>query len=212
MKDLIRKGAEKLEIEISEDQISNFISFYDEINRWGKKINLTALLNDKDKLIEELFLDSIAPIKIIGEGDNKGISLLDIGSGGGFPGIPIKIINRSINVTLSDSIEKKVFFMRNVIRALSLDKIEAANVKYDEDGAAGLDKAAYDFAISKAVASVDKLGIWAAPHLKEGGRLICMKSASEGLIKINGYKEPEYFLYTLPLSGIKRQLIVYKKT
>ena len=212
MKSLIKKGANKLGIEISEAQISDLIVLYNEINKWGKKINLTALLNDKEKLVEELFLDSMAPLKIIGEpGMTKDTSLLDIGSGGGFPGIPIKIVNRSLNITLSDSIEKKVFFMRHIIRTLSLDKIEAANVKYDQDGAAELDKCRYDFAISKAVASIDKLGIWAAPHLKEGGRLICMKSASEALIKLNGYKEPEYFPYTLPLSGIKRKLIIYEK-
>lgn len=211
MKNLIRKGAEKLEIEISEDQITDFISLYDEINKWGKKINITALLGNKEKLVEELFLDSITPIKIIGEGDNKGISLLDIGSGGGFPGIPIKIVKPSIKATLSDSIEKKVFFIRHVIRALSLDKIEAVNVKYGLDGAVGVDKGIYDFAISKAVASVDKLGIWAAPHLKKGGRLICMKSASETLITLSGYKEPEYSLYTLPLSDRERKLIIYEK-
>ncbi len=212
MKSLIKKGANKLGIEISEDQISDLIILYNEINKWGKKINLTALLNDKERLVEELFLDSMVPLKVIGEpGMTKDISLLDIGSGGGFPGIPIKIVNRSLNITLSDSIEKKVFFMRHIIRTLSLDKIEAANVKYDQDGAAELDKYRYDFAISKAVASIDKLGIWAAPHLKEGGRLICMKSADEALIKLNGYKEPEYFPYTLPLSGIKRKLIIYEK-
>ena len=212
MKSLIKKGANKLGIEISEDQINDLITLYDEINKWGKKINLTALLNDKQKLVEELFLDSMVPLKVIGElGMTKDISLLDIGSGGGFPGIPIKIVNRSINVTLSDSIEKKVFFMRHIIRTLSLDKIEAANVKYDQDGAAELDKYRYDFAISKAVASIDKLGIWAAPHLKEGARLICMKSAREAPIKLNGYKNPEYFPYTLPLSGIKRKLIIYEK-
>ena len=211
MKSLIRKGASKLGIEISEKQIGDLIVLYNEINRWGKKINLTALLNDKERLVEELFLDSMIPLRVIGEGDNKDISLLDIGSGGGFPSIPIKIVNRSINITLSDSVEKKVFFMRHIIRTLSLDQIEAVNVKYDQDGAPGLDKNMYDYAISKAVASVDKLGIWAVPHLKEGGRLVCMKSESEALINLNGYKEPEYFAYTLPLSGIKRKLIIYEK-
>ncbi|MDT8317507.1 MAG: 16S rRNA (guanine(527)-N(7))-methyltransferase RsmG [bacterium] len=211
MKDLIRKGADGLETEISEEQISDFITFYDEINKWGKKINLTALLNNKEKLVEELFLDSMAPLKIMEGTGNEDITLLDIGSGGGFPGIPIKIINRSIIVTLSDSIEKKVFFMRNVIRALSLDKTVAANVKYGEAGAPGLNKLFFDFAVSKAVATADKLGIWAAPHLKKNGRLICMKSEGEALIRLNGYREPESFPYTLPLSGIKRKLIVYVK-
>ena len=213
MKSLIKKGAVKLGIEISGDQVGDFIVLYNEINKWGKKINLTALLNDKERLVEELFLDSMAPLKVIGEGEaTKGSSLLDIGSGGGFPGIPIKIVNRSLSVTLSDSIEKKVFFMRHIIRTLSLKNIEAANVKYDQDGAAELDKYRYDFAISKAVASIDKLGIWAAPHLKEGGRLICMKSASEVIIELHSYKKPECFHYTLPLSGIKRKLIIYEKT
>ena len=212
MKSLIKKGASKLGIEISEDQISDFIFFYDELNKWGKKINLTALLNDKTKLVEELFLDSIVPLRIIGKGEaSKDISLLDIGSGGGFPSMPIKIMNRSLNITLSDSISKKVFFMRHIIRTLSLDKIEAVNVKYGQDGAADLDKNTYDYAISKAVASIDKLGLWASPHLKEGGRLICMKGENEALIKLDGYKKPEYFPYTLPLSGIKRKLIIYEK-
>ena len=212
MKDLIRKGAEGLGFAISEVQISDFISFFEEINRWGRKINLTALLNERERLVEELFLDSMVPLNIIGKGSNPDISLLDIGSGGGFPGLPIKIMNRSINITLSDSVEKKVFFMRHVIRSLSLDGIVAANVKYGEDGAAGIDKLVYDFAVSKAVASVDKLGPWAEPHLKKGGSLICMKSADDALINLSGYDEPSCFNYSLPLSGIKRKLIVYKKT
>ena len=78
MKDLIRKGAEGLGFAISEVQISDFISFFEEINRWGRKINLTALLNERERLVEELFLDSMVPLNIIGKGANPDISLLDI--------------------------------------------------------------------------------------------------------------------------------------
>ena len=216
MRTFINSGAQKLGINLSDEQLSDFENFYDEINKWGRKINITALIGNREKLLEELFLDSIGPIKFINEIAAKKktgeICLLDIGSGGGFPGIPIKIAKPSIHVTLSDSIEKKVFFMRNVIRALSLEKISALNVKYEDNGAAGLDKSAFDFAISKAVAPIDTLGRWAGPHLKDGGRLICMKGPSEEMVLLSGYKNPESAYYTLPLSGIKRRLIIYEKT
>ena len=211
MRELLKSGSEELGIPLSKEQVNSFSLFYGELEKWGRRINLTALLDDERRLVEELFLDSLAPLVIIREEGRGGDTLLDIGSGGGFPGIPIKIAEPNLKVTLTDSVEKKVLFQRNAIRALSLTDIEASHTRFDDSGSKDVGRESFDWALSKAVADIETLGIWAWPHLKKGGRLTCMKGGAEEAVSIDGYNTPRIHPYTLPLSGIKRRLIIYEK-
>ncbi|MBE9502876.1 MAG: 16S rRNA (guanine(527)-N(7))-methyltransferase RsmG [Proteobacteria bacterium] len=211
MKELLNRGATSMGLTLSCEQINAFILYYDELKKWSSKINISALVDNEKKVVCELFLDSLAPLLVIGKENCHERHLLDVGSGGGFPGIPIKIAFPALNVTLCDSIEKKVFFMRNVIRKLSLTGIEAITCKFNDLGSTAIEKASYGWAISKAVTDIETFALWAAPHLKKGGILICMKGPKEEAIELKNYSSPEKINYTLPLLNLKRRLYLYQK-
>ena len=211
MRELLKSGAASMGLTLSLEQINAFMVYYDELKKWGSKINISALLDNEQKLIDELFLDSLAPLLVIGEGNSNERRLLDIGSGGGFPGIPMKIAFPSLNVTLCDSIEKKVFFMRSVIRKLSLTGIEAIACKFNHLGSTAIEKSSYDWVVFKAVTDIETMSTWSASHLKKGGMLVCMKGPKEEAIELNNFSHPEQVNYILPLSGLKRRLYLYRK-
>ena len=118
----LQKDALLFGIELNESQLSQFYTYYKMLIEWNEKINLTAI-TDFDEVLKKHFLDSIAIGRIISQGDS--VSILDIGTGAGFPGIPIKIAFPNIDITLIDSLNKRVIFLNEVITALSLTKIEA---------------------------------------------------------------------------------------
>ena len=211
MRELLKSGAASMGFMLSLEQINAFILYYDELKKWGSKINISALVENKKKVADELFLDSLAPLLVMGKENNNDRRMLDIGAGGGFPGIPVKIALPVLNVTLCDSIEKKVFFMRSVIRKLSLTGIEAIACKFNRLGSTGIEKSSYDWVISKAVTDIETMSNWSAPHLKKGGILICMKGPKEEAIELKSFSVPEQVCYTLPLSGLKRRLYLYHK-
>lgn len=204
-------GANTIGIKVRKDEAQSFETYYKELIKWGSKINVTALLDSKKKIFEELFLDSLAPLLVINRDDNPSGSLLDIGSGGGFPGIPIKIATSSLDVTLCDSIEKKVFFMRNIIRKLNLSQIEALVTKFDDNGSQEAKINHFDWVVSKAVTDIETLGQWARPHLKQKGSLVCMKGPKEEAINLSGFSSPQIINYMLPYSNRKRRLYLYLK-
>ncbi|MGH7908441.1 MAG: 16S rRNA (guanine(527)-N(7))-methyltransferase RsmG, partial [Thermodesulfobacteriota bacterium] len=116
------------------------------------------------------FLDSITTLPFISEGSK----VLDIGSGAGFPGIPLRIVRPSLEVILLDSVQKKVFFMRDVIRKLGLREMKAIWGRA-EDISNGISRAYFDFVVTRAVGRVDEILKLAKPYLKEGGKIILMR-------------------------------------
>ena len=209
--DILNSGSKELGISLSSKQFKDFTLLFDEINKWGTKINITALLKDKERLVEELFIDSMAPLLYMRGRDLSDTKLLDIGSGGGFPGIPLQIAEPALKVTLSDSIEKKVFFIRHVIRKLGLKTAEAHCVRFGSPYLPSLDLNVFDWATSKAVTNILELSTWALPYLKRGGKLICLKSPMEAPSVLPGYKDKEEYAYYLPFNRISRQLFIYEK-
>lgn len=207
----IISGAGELGVKLSMEQASFFELYLGELKKWGAKMNLTGLLGDDSKIVEELFLDSLAPLEtILGKG-GAGLSLLDIGSGAGFPGIPLKIAAPELNVVLADGLEKRILFLRHIIRSLKLEKIDAIKTRFTGEGSREIGEGSFDFVIAKAVADTGLLGRWARPHLKSGGWLVCMKGpGEEGSIE-EGYDAPEKTVYILPFSGVKRYLYLYRK-
>lgn len=171
-KEVINFFNEKLKennIKISEDQMNNFILYMDNLIEWNKKINLTAIKEEKDIIVKH-FIDSILIEKeVIG---NK---LIDIGSGAGFPGIPLKIVRNDIDVTLIDSVNKKVLFMQDSIEKLKLDNIVAIHCRAEDYAHNKEYREAFDVATSRAVANMSTLVEYTLPFVKVGGKCICMK-------------------------------------
>lgn len=156
-------------ITISDDQMNNFILYMDNLIEWNKKINLTAIKEKKDIIVKH-FIDSILIEKEITE--NK---VIDIGSGAGFPGIPLKIIRNDLDVTLIDSVNKKILFMQDSIEKLNLKNIVAIHCRAEEYAHNAVYREAFDVATSRAVANMSTLVEYMLPFVKIGGKCICMK-------------------------------------
>ena len=172
VRELLINGADELGIELTGHQTELFLDYLDCIKFWNKKINLTGS-KDQSHLVINHFLDSISIFPFISENSK----LLDIGSGAGFPGIPLKIVMPSLEVTLVDSVEKKVFFMREVIRMLGLQKTHAIFGRAEDIGN-GVARGYFDFVVSRGVGKVEKLLRLGAPYLGEGGKMLLMRGKS----------------------------------
>lgn len=210
--EIIKKGLNLSGLALSHQKIESLVTFSMELKKWGSRMNLSSLINNDEALVEELFIDSLASTVIFKNALVKDSSLIDIGSGGGFPGIPLKIANPSMNILLSDSKTKKIFFLNHVIRSLSLDGIEAKKVRFDDNCSNPVLEKKFDWAIAKAVADTNRLSAWAGHVLKKEGKLIIMKGIKEKEGKsCKDYSGPEKISYFLPFSRIERFLYVYTK-
>ena len=167
---VIYDGAKDLEIQIDRGKIDQFGIHAFELIKWTRKTNLTAI-SDPLEIAVKHFLDSIAPVPII----PPDISLLDIGSGGGFPGIPLKIMIPSLSVTLIDASRKKVSFLKRVIRMLGLDNIEACHVRAEDLPRDCIFNNTYDVIVSRALSSIADFVQMSLPLLAKDGFIIAMK-------------------------------------
>ena len=165
-------GARMLGIEIDEGVSAAFSIHACELINWNRKINLTAITNPRDIAIKH-FLDSLAPAGFIPDRAR----LLDIGSGGGFPGIPLKILKPSISVLLIDGVRKKVNFLKHVLRTLSLENIKALQIRAENLLKNPECANSFDVIISRALSDLEPFVKNALPLLAKQGTIIAMKGA-----------------------------------
>ena len=158
------------DIEIDDSQIRQFTIYAFELIKWTRKINITAI-TDPAEIVSKHFLDSLAPAQFIAHH----ATLLDIGSGGGFPGIPLKVIRNGLSVTLIDASRKKVSFLKHIIRTLKLDNIEARHIRAEELAKNPDYANRFDVIISRALSSLEYFVRLALPLLAEGGAIIALK-------------------------------------
>lgn len=167
------KGLEELHIQFTEEQVQQFIKYYEMLVEKNKVMNLTAI-TEFDEVIEKHFLDSLSLIKVYDL--KKDISVLDMGTGAGFPGIPLKIAFPELKVTLADSLNKRILFLQEVIDELHLEKIEAVHARAEELGKNKAYREMYDLVVSRAVANLSSLEEYCVPFVKIGGNFISYKS------------------------------------
>lgn len=210
------KGSNEMGIELDDKQKSQFETFKSLLKEWNEKINITAITDDVEVDIKH-FLDSISVFK-----SNKvfaGKSIIDIGTGGGFPGIPIKIIEPSCDVTLFDSLNKRLIFLDEVIDKLGLEGIRTVHGRAEEFGRKEDYRECFDIATSRAVASLDTLCEYSLPFVKKGGYFIAMKGPevdeeierSERAIKLLGGHIEDRVEISLPFSDRSHNLLIIKK-
>lgn len=160
-------------IEINEEQIKSFEKYMNLLLEWNEKINLTAI-TQPDEVKLKHFVDSLTVLKYINDDDK----VIDIGTGAGFPGIPLKIMKENTKITLLDSLNKRINFLNIVIETLNLRNIQAIHGRAEEIARNKLYREKYDVAVSRAVANLSTLTEYMLPFVKVGGKCICMKGAN----------------------------------
>lgn len=209
-------GVEKLDIDLNNSQFDSFKSYKKLLKEWNEKIDITTITDDVEIDIKH-FLDSLTAVETdLFEGKK---SIIDVGTGGGFPGLPLKIYNGELRVTLLDSLNKRINFLNEVISDLELKDIEAIHGRAEELGRREDYREQYDVCVSRAVASLDTLVEYCMPFVKPGGYFVSMKGpepeveiekAKKG-IQILGGKIVDTKIFTVPESNIEHSLIVIKK-
>lgn len=214
--DILLKGIDNLDLKLTEKDKKRFSNYKELLKEWNEKINITTITEDNEIDIKH-FLDSLTCLSLdLFEGDK---TVIDIGTGGGFPGIPLKIMKENLDITLLDSLNKRIIFLNEVIENLGLKKIKAVHGRAEELSRQGEYREKFSIAISRAVASLDTLSEYALPFVKVGGHFIAMKGPdieeelklSENAIKLLGGNVVETKIITLPQSDIVHSLIVIEK-
>lgn len=201
-------------IEISEEQIEKFNKYMSLLLEWNEKINLTAITQPEDVKLKH-FIDSLTALKYIKDNDK----IIDIGTGAGFPGIPIKIMRENTDITLLDSLNKRINFLNIVIENLKLKNIQALHGRAEEIARNKLYREKYDIAISRAVANLSTLSEYMLPFIRVGGKCICMKGANvnkeleeaQNAIKELGGEIEKVDNFYLSNKDNERNIVVIKK-
>lgn len=213
MQDLKEK-AKKMKIELSNQQLEQFYLYMNLLLEWNEKINLTTIV-EPNEIILKHFIDSITLISYL----NNTQSILDVGTGAGFPGIPLAILEKNKNFILMDSLNKRINFLQEIIQKLALTKVQAIHGRAEELGKEEEYREHYDLVTSRAVAKLNILLEYMLPFVKVGGRCICMKSQeieeelkeAKKAIEVLGGKLEKVEEIHLPESDIKRKIVVIKK-
>lgn len=204
----------QIEIALTEEQVRQFYDYMNLLLEWNEKINLTAI-TEPEEIILKHFVDSMTIAPYL----KKCKNFVDVGTGAGFPGIPIKILMPDIKITLVDSLQKRILFLQNVIEKLNLTQIETIHARAEEFGKNIKFRESFDIATSRAVANLSVLSEYLIPLVKLNGKCICMKGAQvkdevEGAkkaIQILGGKLVEENEFCLPNTDMGRTILIIDK-
>lgn len=202
---------------LTEQQMKAFDIFEAELMSWNEKFNLTAI-RDADGIRIKHFLDSLTCLQVMKPLHNERI--IDVGTGAGFPGIPLKIIYPGLKLTLVESVGKKAGFCKHMVETLHLENVDVLTLRAEEVGRLPNHRAQYDWALARAVASLPILSEYLVPLLKIGGHMLAQKGesahaeaqASENALKLLGAQLQMIEKITLPGVVDERFLVEVKKT
>lgn len=216
-KEILKSGLLELGYTLSKKEEQDFGIFSNLLVEWNEKMNLTSI-TDPDGISIKHFLDSVAPIFKTEIPQNS--KIIDIGTGAGFPGVPIKIIRRDLDFTYLDSLNKRITFLKEVSKNLEFEKAEFLHGRAEEAGQNKNMRGKFDFAVSRAVAPLKILSEYAVPLLKIGGRFLAFKSFeiedevndAKSMIGTLGAKIIEIKEVKIPNSDLIRKIVIIEKT
>ena len=214
--DILRQGIKDLGIEVNDQMVSDLKTYREILVDWNQKMNLTGIEEEKEVFIK-YFLDSISAVS---NGYIKdGISLIDVGTGAGFPGLPLKICLQNIKLTLLDSLNKRINFLQEVSNTVNLKDVEFIHGRAEDFGKNSDYREQYDVATARAVAGLPILMEFCVPFVKVGGYFVCLKGPNANLeleeskiaMDILGLEFVEKIDIELPNEELKHNILVFKK-
>jgi len=214
--DALRRGADELGVKLSSGQLAAFASYVRELLEWNRRFNLTAI-TDPVQVATHHLVDSLTCLKAIAEDD--AISVVDVGSGAGLPGIPLKIVRPRWHMLLLDSLRKRVGFLGHVVGVLGLSNVDCVHLRAEDAGRSPAHRERYQLAVARAVADMRVLAELCLPLVKPGGRFLAMKGPrgleelgeAERAIWALGGGNARAIELPLPLTDERRVLILVDK-
>ena len=214
--DILKSGAHEYGLELSDDTIDAFVTYYEYLKDVNRVMNLTAI-TDAGEAARLHFLDSLSLLQIASFKDK---SIIDIGSGAGFPGIPIKLAETSASLTLLDAQSKRVGFLESLCRKMNLTDVVCVHARAEEASYGEQLRDSFDYAVSRAVARLNILCELCLPFVKPGGQFISMKGTdseeeiaqAENAAKILGANIEKSVDYTIPGTDVLHRAIIIRKT
>lgn len=205
---------QEIKLELTDNQIKNFYDFMNLLIEKNKVMNLTGITEPKEVILKH-FIDSLTILKYI----DKNSTVIDVGTGAGFPGLPLKIADEFLEMTLLDSLNKRINFLNEVIENTQLNNIDTIHGRAEDFGKDIKYREKYDIVTSRAVASLNILLEYMLPFVKIGGKCICMKGSNcddeienaKNAIKILGGEIEKIEKFNLPNSDNNRTILIIKK-
>lgn len=215
MRDLFKNACKELELNITEKQIEEFFIYKNLLLKWNEKINLTAIIEEKEIILKH-FVDCLTIAKFRNFNEK---SVIDVGTGAGFPGLPIKIFFENANVTLLDSLNKRINFLKEVSNNIGLKNINFVHSRAEDGGQNKIFRESFDFCVSRAVANLSVLAEYDLPFVKVGGEFIALKGPSvdeeisdaKNAIKILGGEIVDIKDIKIPFSDINHKIVFIQK-
>lgn len=214
--DLMNRACKDVGLELTEDKFNKFMIYKELIQEWNKQVNLTAITED-EAIIKKHFIDCIKAFKLDEFKNAK--SIIDVGTGAGFPGIPLAIMNEDTNVTLLDSLNKRINFLNVVVNKLGLKNVTTIHSRAEDGARNNILREKFDIATSRAVANMSVLTELCIPYVKVGGNFIALKGPSIeseldnsfNAIKILGAKLIDVIEVEVEDTDLKHNLVLVKK-
>lgn len=214
--DGFQKGLLDLGLSLSEEQIGQFLKYYELLIEKNQVMNLTAI-TDFEEVVQKHFLDSLSLVKVLGKKPSG--KILDMGTGAGFPGIPIRIAFPDCDITLVDSVNKKILFIQEAVEKISLHNVKAIHGRVEDLGHENDFREQYDLVVSRAVAALPALVEYCLPFVKVGGVFLSYKSvkvdeelsAGKKAIQILGGRLEKDVRFQLPGTELERAFLLIRK-
>ncbi len=215
---LLDAGCGELGIILTEKQKEQFFKYFELLTEWNKVMNLTAI-TEMPEVVTKHFVDSLLVVKVLDGIRTETYSCIDVGTGAGFPGIPLKIAFPQLQITLLDSLNKRVGFLNTVIQELELTGIQAVHGRAEDFGRDKEYREQFDLCVSRAVANLSTLSEYCLPFVKQGGSFLPYKSGkveeeareAEGAVKKLGGSMGDTKTFILPGTDVDRTFVPIDK-